>query len=121
MHGGQPTYYTVESACELADVEATGKGYHLLYLRAQRFHLQIARHRQSSRSNPELCTNGSIAHKLDIVVQLKTSLRITRAGHKIHNERILDREGAVALHVLVLTVEDLRSERTVAIVRGLHT
>lgn len=59
-------------------------------------------------------------HQLNIIVQLKTSLRIILARHEIHDQRILDRKHRVIGQVFILGIEDLRREGLVAVICSLH-
>jgi hypothetical protein len=62
----------------------------------------------------------SILHQFDIVNELKSSLRIILARHKVHHQRILDSEHRVVVKVLVLAVKDLGRQRTVVLFSSLE-
>jgi hypothetical protein len=59
-------------------------------------------------------------NQLDIIVELKGSLRITLARQKVDNKRVLNRKDRVILKILIIAVEDLRRQGTVVIIGSLN-
>lgn len=56
-----------------------------------------------------------ISHQLHIILKLKSSLRVTLAFNKVHNQGVLNSEHRVVGQILVLAVEDLGSQRAVTV------
>lgn len=67
----------------------------------------------------EIMTLLAARHQLGVVVELKTSLRVILARHKVHHQGVLDREDRVVGQILILAVEDLGGQRTVAFLGSL--
>lgn len=65
-------------------------------------------------------SHRGITDQPHIVIKLKSSLRVILALNKFHNQRVLNSEHRVVGKVLVLAVEDLGSQRAVAVTGSLE-
>lgn len=82
-------------------------------------YLNMYRNAVIKEHRKEIMTLLATRHQLDVVVELKTSLRVILARHKVHYQGVLDREDRVVGQILILAVEDLGGQRTVAFLGSL--
>ena len=81
----------------------------------------IRYHKSQIIQKPNSCTIRLrlIRNQLDIVIELKSSLRIILARNKVDNQRILDGKHSVVFQVLIPPVKDLGCQGFVAVIGSL--